>query len=330
MLAATAASVIVCFAFLALELYSGSNHCLPVVYAPGHANQTEHEQPPRVTLQRSGTITAEDPPLWAALVRTRNVTFPVLKRGARAVDTKETDWFWKAMQDGSWEPATFKGFAACIGPTTSVIDFGTWVGPTVMFASMLGSKAVYGFEPDPRAHSEMVVNAKLNGLVNVIPHHACVGPKSGNLTMYYRDGNSMSSTYKDGLQAPFTGFTKEINVSCYTLNDVVDFYGIPPSSIFIKMDIEGFEVDLLPTLKDFFNIYRPSMHLSLHPAVRTFTDASWEVIYDALSAFPLVYQEVGSSWKEIPLPSGFKSAVKGNGGNNALLLTWPGQCKAPV
>jgi hypothetical protein len=60
------------------------------------------------------------------------------------------------FNQNKWEPETLFAFKSCITPDTVVIDFGSWIGPTVAWAVSLGARDVYSFEPDPLAFAGMI------------------------------------------------------------------------------------------------------------------------------------------------------------------------------
>ncbi|MFN6560103.1 MAG: FkbM family methyltransferase [Nostoc sp. ChiSLP01] len=187
------------------------------------------------------------------LIQKNGLTFKVVK-------SKYQD-FWEKVNDEQWEPQTFKVFDRFISKNVTYIDVGTWIGPTLLYAAQLAKEA-FAFEPDPVAYQEMLANVKLNPNIstNIKTYEALIGIESGEARLGSREegGDSMSSILFSDLKTSW--LVKSIN-----LQDFVKKEGLQPP-LFIKVDIEGGEYSLIPTLAGFFKDYQPIvLYLSLHP-----------------------------------------------------------------
>lgn len=70
--------------------------------------------------------------------------------------------FWQNAQNHGWERSTFDIFRRYVIPNkTIVIDFGTWIGPTLLYHSQFSMKS-YGIEADPAAFAVVEYNVALN------------------------------------------------------------------------------------------------------------------------------------------------------------------------
>ena len=78
-------------------------------------------------------------------------------------------------------------------PGATYIDFGSWIGPTVMFATPYAAR-VYALEPDPTAYKNVYWNVKANPHIaaKVTVKNLCISNASGSLTMSGVPGDSMS------------------------------------------------------------------------------------------------------------------------------------------
>ncbi|MEH1864962.1 MAG: FkbM family methyltransferase [Nostoc sp.] len=168
--------------------------------------------------------------------------------------------FWKEVNDGQWEPQTFKVFDRFISKDTTYIDVGTWIGPTLLYAAQLAKEA-FAFEPDPIAYKEMLANVKLNpDISNIKTYEALIGIEAGETRLGSREegGDSTSSILFSDMKTSW--LVKSINLQSF-----VNKEGLQPP-LFIKIDIEGGEYSLIPTLASFFKDYQPIvLYLSLHP-----------------------------------------------------------------
>ena len=170
------------------------------------------------------------------------------------------DDFWLECSKGQWEPDTLSAFKRFIDKQHSYIDIGAWIGPTVMVGCQL-ARCAYVIEPDPVAYKELAENLRLNGAQtsNVRVFSLCITPTAGQYSFGSRaeGGDSRSSLLFAGSKTTWT-------VEGIPFADFVSQNGIADCN-FIKMDIEGGEYSVIPTMLDFLRQYRPTLHLSVHP-----------------------------------------------------------------
>jgi FkbM family methyltransferase len=170
------------------------------------------------------------------------------------------DSFWKAVASNSWEPETFALFERFLDRDHSYIDIGAWIGPTVLYGSQI-AKLAYGLEPDPIAFAELKQNVVLNPSLahRIRLFNACIAQTSGSVAFGSRGtgGDSTSSLL-------FSAEKTSWSVTAFTFEDFVRANGIDDCN-FIKMDIEGGEYEVLPTMLEYLQANRPTLHLSLHP-----------------------------------------------------------------
>jgi len=173
--------------------------------------------------------------------------------------------FWKLVSSGAWESDTFAIFDRFLDREHSYLDIGTWIGPTVLYGCQI-SKSVYGLEPDPIAHAEILNNVALNRPLtdNVRLFNACIARQSGEVLLGSRGegGDSTSSLL-------FAKKRTHWKVKAYAFEDFIHENRVTDCN-FIKMDIEGGEYQIIPTMTRYLKAQRPTMHLSLHPCYLKF------------------------------------------------------------
>jgi FkbM family methyltransferase len=129
-----------------------------------------------------------------------------------------------------------------------------------LYGSQIARRA-YGVEPDPIAFEELKQNIALNTQIagNVLLFNGCVAPKSGQVPFGNRSeaGDSTSS-----LLFAHGGIKWTVEGLCF--EDFVRQNEIGDCN-FIKMDIEGGEYRVLPTMKRYLKSNHPTLHVSLHP-----------------------------------------------------------------
>lgn len=168
--------------------------------------------------------------------------------------------FWKSVSADSWERETFDLFRRFLDSDHCYIDIGAWIGPTVLFGGQL-AKLTFAVEPDPIAFEELKQNIALNGSLaeRIRVCNVCVATSSGQVAFGNRGvgGDSTSSLLFGGEKTHWTA-------KALTFEDFVRTNDVRDCN-FIKMDIEGGEYQVIPTMRQFLRTNRPTLHLSLHP-----------------------------------------------------------------
>ncbi len=163
--------------------------------------------------------------------------------------------YWLDMEQGKWEPWTFRMFDKLLKRDVTYIDLGAWIGMTVLYASKLCDKC-YAFEPDPSAYEVLCRNIAANKVENVKAFNEAVFTHDGTLSVgneYAQMGNAVTRV----------GETRNaIQVPCVTLDHLVEREGIS-GPIFIKMDVEGAEEYILEQT-GFFERHKPILYISVH------------------------------------------------------------------
>jgi FkbM family methyltransferase len=167
--------------------------------------------------------------------------------------------FWKKAAAGSWEPHTFEILSRFLTADAAYCDLGAWIGPTVLYAARK-CRQVYCFEPDPVAFEYLLGNLRLNELRNVVPFHVAVGDRNGLLRLSgfgKRLGDSSSSLLHTST-SPIA-----VQVPCLTWEAVQQSFRLEKIDL-LKIDVEGAEFALLPTMKAYLARHRPVLYVSTH------------------------------------------------------------------
>jgi len=112
-----------------------------------------------------------------------------------------------------------------------VVDIGANIGYyTLFFASLVGPTGkVFAFEPEPKNFSILKKNVENNLLDNVIIYQKAVGSKNKNIKMKLSDSIGFHHISDHG----------DLDLDCIRLDDHIQNVN------FIKMDAEGYEVEIL-------------------------------------------------------------------------------------
>jgi len=167
--------------------------------------------------------------------------------------------FWKKAARGTWEPHTFRILSHFLRPASVYADLGAWIGPTVLYAARK-CKQVYCFEPDPIAFEYLLGNLRRNGVRNVVPFHLAVGDRGGLLRLggFGKGLGDSSSSLLDTATSPVS-----VEVPCMTWEAVRRTFALEKVDV-LKIDVEGAEFALLPTMRAFLEEQRPVLYLSTH------------------------------------------------------------------
>lgn len=161
-----------------------------------------------------------------------------------------------------WEPNTFDIFEAFLDQEHSYIDIGAWIGITSLYGCQL-AKHCYAIEPDPIAFSYLKDNIALNCNLKskITPFDYCIYHENGIVTLGNQTdligGDNQSSICFPN--APLTW-----QVPAITLEKFFDDNDIKDCN-FIKMDIEGAEATVIPTMQKIIQKFNPTLFSAVHP-----------------------------------------------------------------
>lgn len=179
--------------------------------------------------------------------------------------------YWALYESGRWEPETKAFIQDNLGPGDLYVDIGAWIGPTVLWALEVGAKVI-AVEPDPIA---------LEGLYERVPNTVEIWPgavtvSSGGVFLATNPkvggalGDSMSRVGPEGVFVP-----------SWTLFEILGDR-IPA---LVKMDVEGYELELLPSIMPWLVEHQIPMQISCHgefPDSSLFTGYSTVIYPDDL------------------------------------------------
>jgi len=184
--------------------------------------------------------------------------------------------FWGKAERGEWEPQTFVVLRRMlearggVAGGASFLDFGSWIGPTVLFGAHFAAHT-YSLEPDPVAAAVLVANLELPGNAalrgRTRAFHECISLARGVQRMA-GSGDSSSRVVRDDSTAPPQD-AASWDVPCRTLPQFVAEEGVRNLGL-IKLDVEGFELNLVPALRPWLEALdasgegKPAIWLSLH------------------------------------------------------------------
>ena len=137
-------------------------------------------------------------------------------------------------------------------------DLGAHWGYFSLLASKLvGDKGrVYAFEPMPRNFRHLQKNLEINSTQQIELFNLAVSEKIGKVRFSNTD-DSFANTYVTNSSGNL------LEICAINLDSFIEKEGILPPD-FIKIDVEGAELDVLKGAKETIVHFRPKIHLSTH------------------------------------------------------------------
>jgi FkbM family methyltransferase len=167
--------------------------------------------------------------------------------------------FWRLVGQGRWEPRTLEILRQFLTPSSIYVDVGAWIGPLALYAARR-ARRVYCIEPDYVAYQHLLENIRLNHAVNVLPFNLALAAERGIRRMAPVEGR-LGSTHTSMI---VPGNPMEaIDVCCLRWKDWLELAGMPRVDL-LKIDIEGGEFELLPSMREYLEAEKPTLCLSLH------------------------------------------------------------------
>ena len=208
----------------------------------------------------------------------------------RVADTHAHRDYWTFVETGRWEPHTFNIFRSFVDEETTLLDIGSWIGPTVLYGASL-ARRTFALEPDPTAYyhleQNVLFNPELAGRVTL--SRDCISESNGDVVM----GNQSETETGDSMSSLlFAGGKQSWRVQGWTLETFLENNAIVDAP-FIKMDIEGGEALVVPQIEEYLSRVRPDFYLSLHPPFMPNREENVRKILDALGAYPFWYNKHG-------------------------------------
>ena len=143
----------------------------------------------------------------------------------------------------------------CVWDGDTVFDCGACFGDTAIWALGYGASSVHCFEPDAINIATLKNNAVRygNGRITIVP--SAIGKETGTVQFIHDNSfvaSKIAETAAFGSQA----------VKMISIDDYVKEHGIIPS--FIKMDLEGNEIDALIGARETLIKYKPQLAVCLY------------------------------------------------------------------
>jgi len=172
---------------------------------------------------------------------------------------------------GTWEEPMYDVYERYIKENDIVYDLGAHQGYLALMASRLvGDKGrVYAFEPLPGNYDLLKTHVDINKVTNCIPIFGAVAEKAG-VVSFSTAGSDVANTYISSSPL-FSNNPESVEVPCFSLDVLLEAGTIKPPK-FIKVDVEGAELDVLKGASSLLINQSPIVYLETHNVHRPRVD----------------------------------------------------------
>lgn len=181
-----------------------------------------------------------------------------------------------------YESHNFQFLRTQVSPGDEVLDIGAHIGLfAVAAASLIKPEGkVYAFEPAeetiPLLTKTIILN-QAGAFINIV--QAAVGEKNGTATFYVSDIRGDNSNSMVSYKADRKLFAREVKL--YSIDEFVETHQLKKLK-FIKLDVEGAELDALKGAKETLIKFRPACIVAIHPEPVLAKSDKLEDIYDLI------------------------------------------------
>lgn len=196
-----------------------------------------------------------------------------------------------------FEPDMVALFASLIDRDMTIVDVGANIGCTALLFSDLG-KTVHAFEPSRTTYQFLSTNLKSNGKGNVEAYNLGLGERDEKFQLSFAPENRSGGFISNKTSATQGHVTEDVEI--VSGDRFFSEQNIGPVD-FIKIDVEGFELDVIAGLKEQIGQHHPVVCLELnHWCLNAFQRISVPDFFDALlDVFPVLLAVDGQTFKDL-------------------------------
>jgi FkbM family methyltransferase len=196
-----------------------------------------------------------------------------------------SDDIYLSQMGTEFEPHMVSLFKKLISKTDNIVDVGANIGLISILFSEIANK-VMSFEASTTTYEILMKNVQQNNLNNVTAINFGLGDENAKTTITFNANNRSGGFVSDKLRPTDGHITEQIQLK--KLDDIWDFN---ERCNFIKLDVEGFEGNVISGAKNVLNTFKPIVVLELnHWCLNAFRRISIPDFFDMLrSFFPVLY-----------------------------------------
>ncbi|MCP3177581.1 FkbM family methyltransferase [Desulfuromonas sp. KJ2020] len=158
-----------------------------------------------------------------------------------------------------FEPYMVKLFQSVVGPDDVVADIGGNIGLTAILFSTL-AKYVYAFEPSSTTFNILKNNIARTGFTNIEAINLGLGVEKQSVTLTFAKNNRSGGYVSNKIMPEGGHITETVNIE--TLDDY--FETKRPIPTFLKIDVEGFEKNVIEGGGKLIKKYQPTVVMEMN------------------------------------------------------------------
>jgi FkbM family methyltransferase len=189
-----------------------------------------------------------------------------------------------------FEPDTVRLFALFCGQGSRVLDVGANIGMTALALSRICNRGrIVAVEPVPKTFQYLRQNVSKAGARNVEIFNFALGSSEGSVLMQGHPSNFACSFVADHYTIPASDhFSQRVPVK--RLDDIFSDLSLDRVD-FMKIDVEGFELEVIAGAREILNLYKPTVFLEMnHWCLNLYRRISIPEFRERLTEiFPYVY-----------------------------------------
>ncbi|WP_420571735.1 FkbM family methyltransferase [Kordia sp.] len=185
-----------------------------------------------------------------------------LKNHTFQVDPGQNKHYWSYINSIDWEPHTFAIFDHFVNENSVVLDVGSWSGVLTLYAAKT-AKEVHALDPDPVCFSELNNNVELNPAIadKIKTYQTAISAQKETVRLSARETYGASSS---SILERKRDTENSLELETISLVNFIEKEQIQQVD-FIKMDVEGAEFKILPTIGKALEKMRfPTLYVSFH------------------------------------------------------------------
>ena len=149
----------------------------------------------------------------------------------------------------------------------TIYDMGGFHGIfTLFFARSVGKNGrVVTFEPNPKNYVKILDNIRVNHFKNAQVEPIAVGNEKGKKPLVYQRSALGAGSLQEEIKAQFVQKrgVKTVQVEIDTLDNLIEQKSLPEPD-FVKIDVEGLEMDVLLGMNETVERHKPKIFVELH------------------------------------------------------------------
>jgi FkbM family methyltransferase len=164
------------------------------------------------------------------------------------------------------EPLSTKLFETFLKPGMTCLDVGSNIGYYVCLENQIIGKngRIIAIEPSPINFKYLQKNVELQESKNIELHNFACGNREGKIDFLVSNRSNWSRVASDDLiDAPPDAIIEKISIEIKKLDLFLQEKNLEKLD-FVRMDVEGYESNILKGLEDTLRIFKPSLQIEVH------------------------------------------------------------------